>query len=140
MQGSVCGMLTTFVVMICLIVGNTVASNRAQLPNQRLVLNTYGCDGSNETTSSSTMESFVITTHPNWKDQDDSFLIQLLSISYMWYSGIGCICTVFFGIIYSYLFQVLGKNDELDQRVPSQCISPPVLRFWKWAQIGRAHV
>lgn len=82
--------------MLLLGVGSIIAGDRGDLPDQKLPLSTSGCYGLEPNV---TFTSLIAAD--SWKDGNDSTLIKILSISYVWYPGIGCLSTIFFGIIFS---------------------------------------
>lgn len=114
-KGSLLGMISAFIIMITFIIGNLSADG---LPDQRLFLDTSGCELENNTTTTSS----ILT---NWKDKEYSGMTKLLSVSYMWYSAMGCVLCVFFGLIFSIIINCLEKEPR--KLVNSKCISPPIL-------------
>lgn len=110
-KGSLLGMITAFIIMITYIIGNLSADG---LPDQRLFLDTSGCDNGTITTPS-----------PYWKDVEYSGLTNLLSVSYMWYSGMGCVLCVFFGLTFSVFVNCCSKGER--KLVNPKCISPPIM-------------
>ena len=115
------GLLVSIALMVTFIVGYRTAAGNKSLPDQRLPLSVASC--SNETTSNST----IWTNGSNWKDRDDSALIQLLSVSYMWHQPIGTILSVILGLAFSVGFNFIDGI----QKVNPLHISPPILRLWK---------
>ena len=133
-------MITTFSLMILYTTGTIVYAD--DFPNQKLPLSTSGCEGINVTHSSSSTVTYNYINYEDphysksnlwrapseWKGNEDSFLIKFLSLSYMWYSGLGCILMVVFGILFSFMFNYF--TNVAPRRVDSTCISPPILRLW----------
>lgn len=113
-KGSLLGMITAFILMITFIIGNLSADG---LPDQRLFLDTSGCESGNTTS--------VTITH--WKDEEYSGITKLLSVSYMWYSAMGCVLCVFFGLIFSIAFNFWDKEPR--KLVHAKCISPPIMKL-----------
>jgi len=69
-----------------------------------------------------------MTPADTWKNQDDSFYIQIMSTSYMWFPMIGTMSTVIFGLLFSALSNALGWNQ--DGSVKVKCLSVPILKLW----------
>jgi drug/metabolite transporter (DMT)-like permease len=76
------------------------------------------------------MSPIATRAQSDWKNNDDAFLIKFLSVSYMWYSGLGCILMVVFGLLFSYA--VSRFSNDKPKLVNSTYISPPILRLWNW--------
>ncbi|ODM98794.1 Sodium-coupled monocarboxylate transporter 2, partial [Orchesella cincta] len=125
-KGSLGGMIGTFVIMITYVILNNVFSS--DLPDQKLPLSVTGCPDRTNVSLNDFHSNFLESSksQAEWKNNDDSSLIQFLSISYMWYSAMGCVLAVILGLLLSLLFKFLG--DEAP-RVPSKCLSPPVLNL-----------
>ncbi|KAG4077554.1 hypothetical protein HA402_002981 [Bradysia odoriphaga] len=120
-KGSLLGMITTFILMITFIIGNLLAEG---LPDQRLTLDTSGCPAQNVT-----MISVISST--SWKDVEYSGITKLLSVSYMWYSAMGCVLCVFFGLVFSLVISYWDKGSR--KLVNPKCISPPIMTLLnKW--------
>jgi hypothetical protein len=114
--------------MIVFLIGNNIRSS--DLPDQRLPLSTDGCLDFNATTEFKMSDDFVFykaSTSTDWKDNDDSLLIRVLSMSYMWYSGLGCSLTVFLGLLFSLGFHYVDKGER--KLIDRRCISPPILKL-----------
>lgn len=120
-KGSLLGMVASFILMITFIVGNLSAEG---LPDQRLFLDNSGCELENSTTTT-TWTSTITST--SWKDEEYSGITKLLSVSYMWYSGMGCVLCVFFGLIFSVAINYWDKSPR--KLVHGNCISPPILQL-----------
>jgi hypothetical protein len=126
------GMVTTFALMILYTTGTIVYSD--DFPNQKLPTSIAGCDANstkaflNFGQNHDQFNSLDNTVQSDWKNNNDSALIRVLSVSYMWYSGMGCILMVISGILFSFAFNFY--ENEAPVRVKSTCISPPLLRFW----------
>lgn len=120
--GSLLGMIASFTLMITFVVGNLSADG---LPDQRLFLNTSSCDLKNSTTATTTWTTTITST--SWKDEGYSGLTNLLSVSYMWYSAMGCVLCVFFGLIFSIAINYWDKGQR--KLVHGKCISPPILQL-----------
>ena len=76
-------------------------------------------------------KNFIIfaISSTDWKNEDVSGLIKLLSVSYMWYSMMWCYLAVFFGLIFSLIISKVGENKR-KKLFDSRCISPPVLKLY----------
>lgn len=122
-KGSLLGMILTLFLMSTFIVGN-LSVDVDRLPDQRLFLDTSGCELVN---TSTTATSIWTNTSTNWKNEDYSGIIKLLSISYMWYSAMGCVLCVFFGLIFSIAINYWDKKPR--KLVHSKCISPPIMQL-----------
>lgn len=122
-KGSLLGMIATFVLMIVYIIGNLSADG---LPDQRLFLNTSSCELENSTTTTTWYATTSITS-TSWKDEEYSGMTKLLSVSYMWYSAMGCVLCVFFGLIFSIAINYCDKGPR--KLVHGKCISPPILKL-----------
>lgn len=127
-------MVGTFIIMITHIIFNNIYSS--DLPDQKLPLYTTGCESNNHTTDSITNFNIdntnFIKAKTDWKNSDDSFGIKVLSISYMWYSGVGCVLSVCLGILCSLVFNLIDEYRNTSRsktQIPSNCISPPILKL-----------
>jgi len=110
--------------MITFVIGNNIRSS--DLPDQRLPRSTDGCEDFNATITTSIIDEMDhFTARSNWKDNDDSLLIRILSMSYMWYSGLGCSLSVFLGLLFSLGFHY--SSSEKRSLIDKRCISPPIL-------------
>lgn len=103
--------------------------NSSSLPDQRLPLSS---ECSNQDTNVTTIMPDAVnmrsTGSDDWKHGDDSFYIQLLSISYMWYSAAGCILSVFLGLVCSMFVRLVEGNTT--KKVPAEYLSPPILNLY----------
>lgn len=120
-KGSLLGMIAAFVLMITFIIGNLSAEG---LPDQRLFLNTSSCELENSTTT--TTWSAAITS-TSWKEEEYTGMTKLLSVSYMWYSAMGCVLCVIFGLIFSVGINYFEKVPR--KLVHAKCISPPIMKL-----------
>jgi len=118
-------MIGTFVIMITYVILNNVFSS--DLPDQKLALFTTGCPANSTTDDLHHQTLFSSISQTEWKNNEDSSLIQFLSISYMWYSAMGCILAIVLGLLFSLIFKFILGDDS--PRVPYLCISPPVLNL-----------
>ncbi|KAJ6640576.1 Sodium-coupled monocarboxylate transporter 2 [Pseudolycoriella hygida] len=116
-KGSLLGMISAFILMIAYVIGNLSAEG---LPDQRLFLDTSNCELENTTYA-------TFDTSTNWKDKEYSGMTKLLSASYMWYSGMGCVLCVFFGLLFSVAINQWEKGQR--KLVHSKCISPPIMKL-----------
>lgn len=115
-KGSLLGMIAAFLIMITYVIGNLSADG---LPDQRLFLNTTSCELDDITTTTISSTS--------WKDVEYSGMTNLLSASYMWYSAMGCVLCVFFGMIFSIAINYWDKTPR--KLVHAKCISPPIMKL-----------
>lgn len=114
-KGSLLGMISAFVIMITYVVSILSADG---LPDQKRVLDTSSCPSENDTMTS-------VLSSTSWKDAEYSGITKLLSASYMWYSAMGCILCVIFGLIFSIIF---NKSDKGPRKLVNyKCISPPIM-------------
>lgn len=121
-------------------VGNIVAGIQDLLPNQRLNLTLQGC-----TCSNGVEEKFCrdfpdnqyldLADNSHWKDNDDSALVRMFSISYIWQPGVGSISTIVFGLFFSILVILIDKSQR--KRVHARLLSKPLIRLWN-AVLGKA--
>lgn len=119
-------MIASLATMVAFGAGVFIANGDKLLPDQRLFLNTSGCPSNISTT-----ESPITLTdwHPiNWKDNDDSVVIQILSISYIWYTAMGFLITVVLGLIFSFLTSFLVERES---KLDYDLFSPPMYKFWR---------
>lgn len=117
-------MILTFVITVTHVILNNIYSS--SLPDQRLPLSTDGCEIQD---TSSFNYSNTTKSSTDWKNNDDSFSIQILSISYMWYSTAGTIISILLGIIISAIVNLIeGKPNVM---VSSKCLSPPILLLFR---------
>jgi Na+/proline symporter len=129
-KGSMWGMFLSMFLMLLFVVGNQIASSQNLLTDQRLSLRTDGCSAwENETTTeySPLFSSFVSA---DWKDKDDSALIQFLSISYLWYTSMGVVLTLFLGLTISFVVRSYSQM-ERSVRVKRGCLTPPAVWMWE---------
>lgn len=115
-------MIGSFAIMITYVILNNVYSS--ELPDQKLHLSTAGCMP-NQTNS--LPFAFEVKAQTDWKNVDDSFGIRFLSISYMWYSGMGCVLAVILGLISSQIVETTGYEPR--KRIQQNCLCPPILRL-----------
>ncbi|CAG7716897.1 unnamed protein product [Allacma fusca] len=128
-KGALTGMVSTLVVMLTFSVGVYIANNDKLLPDQKLELTTDRCpefSNGTETTES----SMYLMSSMDWKDNGDSVLIQILSVSYLWYPAMGTVLTVLIGIIASFYFS-LWEDAEEKKFISSDLLSPPLYALWK---------
>jgi len=141
--GSLLGMITGVGFMLTYAVFQIVAAKSQLLPDQKLCLNKFGCNSSiyNSDYGNESTEMFTDLTSSdleclpsNWKSihEDDSFPTKTLSMSFYWFGIMGIFVTLFFGILFSFIF-----NLTLTRKKPSpisrKYFSPPMLRFLEWA-------
>ncbi|KAJ6648014.1 Sodium-coupled monocarboxylate transporter 1, partial [Pseudolycoriella hygida] len=93
--------------------GSIIAGIQNILPNQRLNLTLEGCVCSNGIEEQYCRdfpdnEYLKLPDNSHWKDNDDSVLVRMLTISYIWQPGVGTISTIVFGIFFSAL--VFGES------------------------------
>ncbi len=120
LQGSISGMILTFIITVTHVIFNNIYSS--SLPDQRLPLSTDEC----EIEDTNSFNYYNMTrSSTEWKNNDDSFSIQLLSISYMWYSTAGTIISISLGIIFSAIINLVEGKPKV--KVSSKCLSPPIL-------------
>ena len=112
-------------------VGAAIAQANGQLPDQRLPLSVSGCtnNGTDYFSSTTTVPSYHMQGMENsrhWKDTDDSAVIKILSLSFIWNSAYGALSAIIFGLIFSFVFK--SKNMTVNRAY----FSPPLLRLWTW--------
>lgn len=118
-KGSLLGMISAFILMITYVIGSLSADG---LPDQRLFLDTSNCEVENSTANT----VWTVTSESkSWKDEEYTGITKLLSASYMWYSGMGCVLCVFFGLIFSIAINYWEKGPR--KLVHAKCISPPIM-------------
>ncbi|KAG4068534.1 hypothetical protein HA402_004875 [Bradysia odoriphaga] len=113
--------------------GNIIAGIQDLLPNQRLNLTVQGC-----TCSNGVEEQFCrdfpdnqyldLADNSHWKENDDSVLIRMFSISYIWQPGVGTLSTIVFGIFFSALVILIDKSKR--KKVHAKLLSKPFIRLW----------
>jgi len=111
-------MVATFAIMTTFVIANVTSDS---LPDQKIPLSTDGCPNN-------TISEIFSSEINEWRDEDYSFITKILSMSYMWYSGLGCSMTFLFGLIFSPLFDHFSKDKK--DLVNPLCISPLVLNFF----------
>ncbi|XP_021955971.1 sodium-coupled monocarboxylate transporter 2 [Folsomia candida] len=124
-EGATAGLVSTFAIMITFVLGTNLNSIKDQLPVQTFPLDVSGCPGSNDTMSIFSSNN----GHTEWKDKEYSGLVKMLSLSYMWYSGLGCCLAVFLGLIMSLIYNQVTKRER--KLINPLCISPPILNLLK---------
>lgn len=148
-------MLTTMSILSCLVIGTFVANANGWLPNQRLFLTTDGCSRNRNSSSS---ENVFISSEINsssWKYdvktlENDTWFVRIVSISFLWHPPLGILLTIFFGIIYSVIFNSCGGKTKGEQvkKVRANLLSPPMLKLWlnffpkvaeKWIDLESEH-
>jgi len=98
-----------------------------KLPDQRLFLTTDGCEVVNGTIPP--IDSIIPSEWSNpWKKRDDSWEVQIWSISYAWLPGIGIGTTIIFGLIFSGIISLAGGKQR---RIEKRLFAFPLLSFWK---------
>lgn len=120
-------------------IGNIIEGRNNNLPDQRLELSVTEClvrnIGSNvEGRPLSDFDyqgNWSYTHASDWKElhTDDSFARKIWSISYIWQPGIGCVSTILFSIIFSYI--IIAINRKSIEKVHRNLLSKPWLRFWE---------
>lgn len=130
-QGSLSGIILTFLIMVSYVTLNNVYSS--SLPDQKLPLSTAGCQNENTENYSTIIlagnNTAAHIANTNWKNEDDSLHIRFLSISYMWYSAAGSILSILMGLVCSLIINLFYGKPNV--KVPSKCLSPPVLKLYK---------
>jgi hypothetical protein len=115
---------------LCIMAPYTIFQNvyRSDLIDQRIPLSTHGCPSQN--TSIQIPPSSFYESH--WKSEEDTLGIRMLSMSYMWHSGLTCSITVLTGIIYSLIhrFNLKGTAARKEKLINPKCISPCLLTLW----------
>lgn len=120
-------------------IGNILEDRNGKVPNQRLELSVRGCECTSDTsdaigTCSDLAGDWVNSTYnhaTDWKElsHDDSFVLKIWSVSYIWQPCIGCLSTVIFGLICSGI--VIAINRKSIEKVHKNLLSKPWLRFWE---------
>jgi len=120
--------------MITFVIGNNIVLS--DLPNQALPLPPVGCSPTNSTTvplanawNSATLAKGDAEYENDWKDEEYSTLIQIMSMSYMWYSTLSCCLSVLLGLVCSVIHNQF--SNEKRKLINSKCISPPILWLWR---------
>lgn len=113
--------------------GNIIAGIQNILPNQRLNLTLSGCtcsDGVEEQfcRDFSDNEYLDLADNSHWKENGDSVLVQMFSLSYIWQPGVGTISTIVFGIFFSILVMIIDKSKR--KKVHAKLLSKPFIRLW----------
>jgi len=131
--GTLLGMITSIFFTAFIGLGNIVSGIQGVLPNQRLNLTLEGCvcrDGDIEQFCRDFPDNQYLNLPDNshWKDNGDSPLVRMFSVSYVWQPGIGGLSTVVFGIIFSYLVIVFDKSQR--KKVHARLLCKPFIRLW----------
>lgn len=127
--------------------GNIIAGREGKVPEaeQRLQLCTNGCEtepisrffrknmthGYNMISDYMEKEGPSIMAYSGWKEahKDDSWALKVWSLSYIWQPGIGCVTTLIFGILFSYIIIALKKHPK--EKVHTSLLSKPWLSLWE---------
>lgn len=103
-----------------------------ELPVQFLKLETFGC--SKKDSFKSFIYSSLIsplrteTSSVHWKDEEYSDIVKFFSLSDLWYPAVGCVLSVFLGLLFSlFVTYVLKKKSE---PLSSRLFVPVVLKMW----------
>ena len=123
-------MILSLVFMVVFGAGVFYGNGESLLPDQKLFLTTAGCNSSsNSTTASIFME--LSQWRSDWKEEDNSILIQALSVSYIWYTAMGVVFTVLFGLIFSFIVSCF-EDAERKKKIDYDLFSPPMYKFWRF--------
>jgi hypothetical protein len=123
-------------IILCLFqgLGSILAGRIAgKLPDQKLFLTTEGCDITNGTYTfpneyDPDFSAFNFTNP--WKEREDSWEIQIWSISYLWLPGLGIGFSIFFGLLCSGVVN-LSTSPKERKLVPKRLFTKPLLKLWK---------
>lgn len=108
--------------------GNIIAGRNDLLPNQKLALESYGCDFIDPLINATTLPHSDVLRSA-WKHEEYSFAVKIWSFSYIWLPGIGGLSTVIFGALFSFIILNIDKKSE--RKVNKSLLSKPFLRLWK---------
>ena len=119
-------MIVSFGWMSFLGIGSTLKKN--ELPSQVLTLKAF----SNSTMDfqDQTSTAPLTCSGENWKDCDYPVLIQIFSMSYMWYPAVGCIVAIAFGMFFSFCNRFY-RGASYFTPVQSKLIIPLLLQLWQ---------
>lgn len=111
-------------------VGNIFAGRAGELPDQKLTLSTDGCPLVNNT-GSKTLNEIRYVSIGDWKEDhaDDSGLMKLWSISFLWQPAVGILSTIILGMICSGIVILFQKNEP--KKVNHSLLSPPFIKLWQ---------
>lgn len=122
--------------------GNIVAGIQDLLPNQRLNLTVQGCICSNGEEQQFCRDFpdnqyLDLADNSHWKDNDDSVLVRMFSISYIWQPAVGTLSTIVFGIFFSALVILLDSSKK--KKVHARLLSKPFIKLWN-AVLGESRM
>lgn len=126
--GILMGLVPSVALTLFIGVGSILAGNDSKLPNQKLPFGNDGCylNGTLTTEAAATTLARFTTTSSNWKDQEYSSIINVLSLSYMWQGIVPVFCTIIFGLIFSLIVRRFRKFPKFSSAFMSQ----PILKLW----------
>ena len=126
LKGAVGGMIVSFGWMSFLGIGSTLKKN--ELPSQVLALTAFF--NSTIDFQDQTSNEPLMCRGENWKDCDYPVLIQIFSMSYMWYPAVGCMVAIIFGMFFSFCNRFY-RGPNYFTPVPSKLIIPLLLQLWQ---------